>query len=342
MRAARSRSMLVLAERLGAGPATALGAKVASVPAGVNGHKDRLGGGGLRPRMEAEFPLDRGAARDEHGWDGCNQLENRMTANALALMDKGDANRRILSKEQNRADFRRVEGATVKRKTLLRSAEGKRIYARCFYSFQANVYFISTLGRTKLPHESVEQVEQSIRERLEVATKELNQAIDGAELLFKRNGIEGAATYDTVPLEAEVAITSSLGRRYLELIHKLDQLMPLLQTLEIEEVINESQVEHQRSKSKRVVMAIASTARNLGAGIRRRMNEMDAKKSEADGKRGPGAIEQPSLAETELERDAGQGEEVFEVVGESDAIEDAGASQTTSPETEAAEVAETS
>ena len=72
------------------------------------------------------------------------------------------------------------------------------------------------------------------------------------------------------------------------------------------------------------------------------MNEMDAKKSEADGKRGPGAIEQPSLAETELERDAGQGEEVFEVVGESDAIEDAGASQTTSPETEAAEVAETS
>lgn len=292
--------------------------------------------------MEAEFPLDRTVAPDEHGRDGCNQLENRMTANALALMDKGDANRRILAKEQNRADFRRVEGATVKRKTLLRSAEGKRIYARCFYSFQANVYFISTLGRTKLPHESVEQVEQAIRERLEVATKELNQAIDGAELLFKRNGIEGAATYDTVPLEAEVAITSSLGRRYLELIHKLDQLMPLLQTLEIEEVINQSQVEHQRSKSKRVVMAIASTARNLGAGIRRRMNEMDAKKSEGDSKRGPGSSEQTSSADPELESHAGPAEEAAEVIGDSYAIAGAGAPETASSVTEGAAVAETS
>lgn len=209
-----------------------------------------------------------------------------MTANSLARMDKGDANRRILAKEEYRADFRRVEGASLKRRTLLKSAEGKRIFARCFYSFQASVYFISTLGRTKLPHESVEKIEQAIRERLDAATKELNQAIDGAELLFKQYGISAVATYDTEPLDAEIGITSALGRRYFELIHKLDQLMPLLQTLEIEEVITERQVEHQRSKSKRVVLAMASTARNLGAGIRRRMNEMDAKMAEGDEKRG--------------------------------------------------------
>lgn len=205
-----------------------------------------------------------------------------MTANALALMDKGDANRRILSKEEHRADFRRVEAASLKRRTMLKSAEGKRIFARCFYSFQASVYFISTLGRTKLPHESVEKIELAIRERLEAATKDLNQAIDGAELLFKQHGIETAATYDTVPLEAEIGITSALGRRYFELIHKMDQLMPLLQTLEIEEVITERQVEHQRSKSKRVVLAMASTARNFAAGIRRRMNEIDAKKVDGE------------------------------------------------------------
>jgi hypothetical protein len=232
--------------------------------------------------VEAEFPLDRAAPRDEHGQDGCNQLENRMTANALALMDKGEANRRILSKDEYRADFRRVEAASLKRRTMLKSAEGKRIFARCFYSFQASVYFSSTLGRTKLPHESVEKIEQAIRERLEAATKDLNQAIDGAELLFKQHGIETAATYDTVPLEAEIGITSALGRRYFELIHKMDQLMPLLQTLEIEEVITERQVEHQRSKSKRVVLAMASTARNLAAGIRRRMNELDAKKVDGE------------------------------------------------------------
>jgi hypothetical protein len=167
----------------------------------------------------------------------------------------------------------------------LKSAEGKRMFARCFYSFQACVYFISTLGRTKLPHESVEKIEQAIRERLEAATKDLNQAIDGAELLFKQHGIGAAATYDTVPLEAEIGITSALGRRYFELIHKMDQLMPLLQTLEIEEVISERQVEHQRSKSKRLVLAMASTARNFSAGIRRRMNEADAKKLDVELKR---------------------------------------------------------
>ena len=209
-----------------------------------------------------------------------------MTADALALMDKGDANRRILSKEEHRADFRRVEGASLKRKTMLKSAEGERIFARCFYSFQAIVYFISTLGRTKLPHESVEKIEQALRERLEAATKDLNHAIDGAEVLFKQHGSETVATYDTVPMEAEIGITSALGRRYFELIHKLDQLMPLLQTLEIEEVITERQVEHQRSKSKRLVLAMASTARNFAAGIRRRMNEMDAKKLEVEAKRG--------------------------------------------------------
>ena len=220
-----------------------------------------------------------------------------MTANGLVLMDKGDANRRILEKKEYRADFRRVEGASLKRRTLLQSAEGKRIFARCFYSFQASVYFVSTLGRTKLPHESVEKIELALRERLEAASKELNQAIDGAELLFKQHAIGAAATYDTVPLEAEVGITSALGRRYFELIHKLDQLMPLLQTLEIEEVITERQIEVQRSRSKRLVLALSSTARNFAAGVRRRMNELDARKGEPEARRA-GTIE-TSPPETE-------------------------------------------
>lgn len=213
-----------------------------------------------------------------------------MTANALALMDKGEANRRILAKDEHRADFRRVEAASLKRRTMLKSAEGKRILARCFYSFQASVYFISMLGRTKLPHESVEKIELALRERLEAATSELNAAIDAAEVLLKQHAIETVATYDTVPLEAEIGITSALGRRYFELIHKMDQLMPLLQTLEIEEVLTERQVEIQRSKSKRVVLALASTARNFAAGIRRRMNELDARKSDATPKDTKGVV----------------------------------------------------
>jgi hypothetical protein len=203
----------------------------------------------------------------------------------LAVMDTGEANRRILNKDEYRADFRRVEAASLKRKTRLASAEGKRTFARCFYSFQASLYFVSALGRTKVPHEYVEQIEQAVRNKMDEGTKELNQAIDGAELLFKNHSIETVATYDTVPLEVEVGITSALGRRYFELIHKLDQLMPLLQTLEIEEVITEKQVEQQRSRFKRIVLALSSMMRNFAMGCRRRMNEADAKKDDPDGKK---------------------------------------------------------
>ena len=52
----------------------------------------------------------------------------------LAVMDTGEANRRILNKDEYRADFRRVEAASLKRKTRLARAEGKRIFPRCFYS----------------------------------------------------------------------------------------------------------------------------------------------------------------------------------------------------------------
>ena len=48
-----------------------------------------------------------------------------MNETPLALMDSGQANRRILSKDEHRADFRRVEAASLKRKTRLASADGK-------------------------------------------------------------------------------------------------------------------------------------------------------------------------------------------------------------------------
>lgn len=222
-----------------------------------------------------------------------------MVENKLARMDAGEANRRILSKEENRADFRRVEAASLKRKTNLRSAEGKRLFARCFYSFQASMYFISQMGRTKLPHEAVEEIEAAVRKKLEEATAELNKAIDGADALLKAHNIETVATYDTVPFEEEVGITSALGRRYFELIHKLDQMMPLLQTLGIEEVINERNEEKQRSLLKRSVLSISSSARNFSSGVRRRMNEADREPAAAPPKAAKPAGASPAVVAVE-------------------------------------------
>jgi len=189
----------------------------------------------------------------------------------IVKMDQGGVNERILAKE-TKADFRRVEAASVKMAARFTSAEGKRFFVRLFSTLQLNAHFVSVIARTKLDHDDIAQVEAALRERMEKVSEILNKAIDGAEALFQANGITRVATYDTKPLEIEVGVLSSSGRRYLEILGKFDQLMPLLQTLEIHEVITTQSVDIQRAGLKRQVRDVANAARNFATGLRRRMN----------------------------------------------------------------------
>jgi len=189
----------------------------------------------------------------------------------IIRLDQGGVNARILAREA-KADFRRVEAASVKISTRFYSAEGKRLFVRMFATLQLASYFISTIARTRLEHEDIQKIETALRDRMEAVAHTLDQAIDGAEALFSAHGINAAATYDAQPLEVGVGVLSSTGRRYLEVIGKLDQLMPLLQTLEIHEVITTQALDQQRALLKRQVRDVASSARALAAGLRRRMN----------------------------------------------------------------------
>jgi hypothetical protein len=154
----------------------------------------------------------------------------------IVKLDQGGVNARILAKEA-KVDFRRVEAASLKMPTRFTSAEGKRSFVRMFNTLQLNTHFISVIARTRLDHDDIGKIEAAIRAQMDAATASLNKAIDGAEALFTAHGITSAASYDTVPLDVEVHVLSSASRRFLEVLGKLDQLMPLLQTLEIHEVI---------------------------------------------------------------------------------------------------------
>lgn len=197
----------------------------------------------------------------------------------LVKVDQGAVNERILAREV-KVDFRRVEAASVKMVTHLRSAEGKRLFVRYFNSLQLNGHFISVMARTRLKPDDVAKVEMALRAQLEAATQGLNKAIDGAEALFQRHGITHAATYDTLPLVLEVGVISSLGRRYFELLNKVDQIMPLVQTLEIHDVITPADADIQRALFKKMVSGVAGSARNLAGGLRRRMNELASREAE--------------------------------------------------------------
>lgn len=229
----------------------------------------------------------------------------------IVKMDQGGVNERILAKE-TKADFRRIEAASIKMPARFTSAEGKRFFVRLFSTLQLNAHFISVIARTRLDHEDIAKVEAALRERMEKVTDTLNKAIDGAEALFQANGITSIATYDTKALEIEVGVLSSSGRRYLEVLGKFDQLMPLLQTLEIHEVITTQAVDIQRAGIKRQVRDVANAARNFATGLRRRMNSSSPTEAQAR----PPQLDEPALDE------GSPGEDTVDtaVTGEADPI----------------------
>lgn len=193
----------------------------------------------------------------------------------LAQLDSGRMNRRILTAKKYQVDLRGVEAASLKMSTRLTSAEAKRLLARCFYIYQKNLYNISSLGRLKLDAEEIGKLEAHLRSLLEKADKELDEVGSYAENLLKKNNIEELASYDDDPLMLEVGVISSLGARYLKLIQKMDTVMPLLQTLEISEIVSREVFERRRARCKRIILHISAVARTLAIGVRKRMAAVD-------------------------------------------------------------------
>ena len=200
----------------------------------------------------------------------------------IVKVDDGGVNARILAR-QAQADFRRIEAASVKMPVRFTSAEGKRLFVRMFNTLQLNTHFISVIARTRIDADEITRIELALRGQLEQVTARLNQAIDEAEVLFRAHGITAPATYDALPLELEVHVLSSLSRRYLEVLGKLDQLMPLLQTLEIHEVLSAQRLDSQRAALKRQVRNVANGARSQATALRRRMNQMSRQAAAAQG-----------------------------------------------------------
>lgn len=204
----------------------------------------------------------------------------------LAQLDSSRINRRILASKRYLVDFRGVEAASLKQTTRLTSAEGKRLLARCFYIYQKNLYNIGSFGRLKLAPEEIGKLENHLRALLEKSDRELSERTTWAENLLKKGKIEELASYDEEPLAMEVGVISSLGARYLKLIHKMDRLMPLLQTLEIEELITREVFERQRARCKRIILHVSAVCRTLAIGVSKRMQAVDAAAARTDGQPG--------------------------------------------------------
>lgn len=198
----------------------------------------------------------------------------------IVLLDEGGVNERIL-KAGIKVDFRRVESASIKLNVKLYSADGKRFFMRKFNSFQLLNHFISTIARIRVADARVCQMEETIRAAVDLISHQLDVALDNADRLFKAHGITQVASCDTIPLELQVLVLSSVSRRYLEAIGKLDQLMPILQTLEIYEICSLSEIDSQRAALKRDLTEVLREARMMVGTLRQEMDALKAPQVDA-------------------------------------------------------------
>lgn len=193
-------------------------------------------------------------------------------------------NARLLRKGEQ-VDYSRVEGASLKIMSKLQSPEGKRLFLRLFGTVQLQINLIGGVARAVLDVQVIDPLVDSIKVRIDNLHKALNMAIDGAEILFKQHGIVNIASYDTPPLEVEVPILSAQARRYYEAIVKFDQLMPLLQTLQIHEVVTDADANDSRARLKGDFRAIAGVSRRMADRLRTRLFQ-EAKEGDTSNAKG--------------------------------------------------------
>jgi len=220
--------------------------------------------------IRCDMPVGAGPFTADHRCTSGVNRSRKVTNSQIVRIDQGGVNARIIARE-TKTDFRRVEAASIKMPVCFTSAEGKRTFVRRFGPMQLNMYFISVIARTQLESVDVLKVEKTIRAQMDNVSGSMNKSLDAAEALCQHHGVTRLATYDTQPLEMEVGVISSTTRRYLEILAKLDQLMPMLQTLEIHDVLTLEEVVNQRSILKRQVRNIALSVRGFANGLRRRM-----------------------------------------------------------------------
>ncbi len=174
-------------------------------------------------------------------------------------IDPGDVNPVILS-QQDRSRFRSIEGASVRVKARFVSPEGKRMFVRVYQHFQINLYVISVIARSWRVSTQVAKVEAKLGKRIELAARRINALMEESDQSFKQLGIIQAAQYEAAPMWIEVGVMSFMGRQYLELIEKMDQLIPMLYTLEIEGAVPQDALDLKRSEIKLIVKRVASAA----------------------------------------------------------------------------------
>lgn len=172
--------------------------------------------------------------------------------------DPGDFNARMLAKIA-KSRLTRYEGSHIPFDVVLRSPEIKRVFARSFNSFQANMFIMLAQARQQFPKEVIDNVEQDIRKSIDQCMEQAKREIAAAEKLCEKNGVARSVEYADEPMVVSAHVISSDGLRYLKLVLKIDQLMVMLETLAAAHLLGGKTLDRRKKHFKRAVLQIAGT-----------------------------------------------------------------------------------
>ncbi len=180
-------------------------------------------------------------------------------ANSTAIeCDPDDFNARMLAKIE-KSRLTRYEGSHIPFDVVLRSPETKRVFARSFNSFQANMFIMLAQARQQFPKEVIDNVEQDIRKSISQCMEQAKREIAAAEKLCEKNGVVRSVEYADEPIVVSAHVISSDGLRYLKLVLKIDQLMVMLETLAAVNLLSGNAADRRKKYYKRTVLQIAGT-----------------------------------------------------------------------------------
>ena len=194
------------------------------------------------------------------------------TSNANASVTRQDRNaiNHKLLHRLSAAPLASVESAGRIVKMHLSSPEGKRLFLRFFDITQLHMHYVSKIARLSLPDAEVEAVEQQVLDLIVEKTQVVDQEMVRVEQQLRSHHIDSLATYAIEPLVLDARVLGKIGRRLLELIGKVDQLMPMLETMAIDELISESQLNIKKSVFKKTVRSVAGVVRTLKSGLQKK------------------------------------------------------------------------
>lgn len=179
-------------------------------------------------------------------------------------------NNRIVDREYKKNFLEGLEAAAIERMVSFSSPEMKRLFGRYFDITQRNIFMIEEICRVKLPHDMVAKAEAHLEGEIQKSINDVARDTTAGEELMKQNGIETLAGYTAKRLDRPIKIVSHISTMYLEVFERVDHLLTVVATLRLSRCITTEQQNFRRAQAKRVIRRLASVARMLFVGLRKR------------------------------------------------------------------------